>query len=391
MSKIFPVLAVLEGLMDSQAPQKEIMSTTLLVGVQHILETTGSLIEQLIVSGFPASNLILTGKSYSTNDQVALELERIGVTLIKDEENIKYGYFSKAFDKKVSRLWDYVENKLKNATQIQNIIVIDDGGRCIKSTPEFIKQNYKVAAIEQTSKGHHLLKETQCDIPVVLVSDSYEKTKLESQFIAEKILDQSLRLGVITNSKKNVCIIGMGNIGSALFKVISSRTRCVVSRLDIKDFNNKFPKFYDERNILVNSADIIFGCSGDDVLKGMRIDCLNGKKDFLSVSSEDIEFRTILRNLRRFKSVTQENEYLELKSGFSELRLWKNGFPVNFDKGRVSVSNEKISLTRGLLLSAVIQALEMFYTNSLQSGFLELDRKRSKEVLRIWKENSGSV
>ena len=113
---------------------------------------------------------------------------------------------------------------------------------------------------------------------------------------------------------------------------------------------------------LIQHNDIIFGCTGTDILKQVNLEhVFNGDKIFVSCSSEDKEFLSLLKWIQRDERFTfsanplLDISYITTKS--HKIRILRGGFPINFDNN-IEIEPEKdIQLTRTLLLGAIFQAL----------------------------------
>jgi hypothetical protein len=85
---------------------------------------------------------------------------------------------------------------------------------------------------------------------------------------------------------------------------------------------------------------------------------LCGTKELFSCSSGDIEFNSLLQLMARGKDGHRLDPLADLvyEAPRASLKVFRGGFPINFDGTAESVPAEEIQLTRGLLLGGVIQA-----------------------------------
>jgi hypothetical protein len=103
----FPTLPVVENLVRTPTPEiRERLSRTTLVAVQHLLESTGSLIDALLRLGLCPKNVFVLGKAYSSNPNVAAELRAKGVSVDPGRMGTTPGEFQEVFRRDVVRLWE---------------------------------------------------------------------------------------------------------------------------------------------------------------------------------------------------------------------------------------------------------------------------------------------
>ena len=119
----------------SQAPfQLGSLRGIMLVCVQHLLETTGSLIQTLLSLGLDPRNIHILGKSYSSNPVVEDRLRTLGVNVAETGRQRHWGEYSSQLTQDVGRLWTQVASAI-DAQRPDAVIVLDDGGFCIKGMP----------------------------------------------------------------------------------------------------------------------------------------------------------------------------------------------------------------------------------------------------------------
>ena len=107
-TKLFDELPLLDWIA-SQAPRPlESLSGIMLVCVQHLLETTGSLIQTLLSLGLDPKNIHILGKSYSSNPGVENRLRALGVNVAETGRQQHWGEYSTQLTEDVARLWTQV-------------------------------------------------------------------------------------------------------------------------------------------------------------------------------------------------------------------------------------------------------------------------------------------
>ena len=138
--QIIPKLEVLDRITDLILAQQNLpnMNEIIFVGVQHILETTVTLFDALIKLGIQPQNMYFTGKSYSSSAAIEQAIYSRQINLIANVEQNNFGEFQETFALQIKKLWDTVIKDLEQK-DIKRIIILDDGGRCLAATPNFLK------------------------------------------------------------------------------------------------------------------------------------------------------------------------------------------------------------------------------------------------------------
>ena len=353
----FPQLPLLEAIASRQSTViQRRLTQTLLVGVQHLLETTGSLMETLLRLGLRSENTLLLGKAYSSNADVVAELRGRGLLVDKGSLPTKPGGFEEVFRRDVDRLWNRALEKLRSGGYT-NLVVLDDGGRCLAKVPQEVHQLARVAGVEQTTGGLAWGGDSS-ELRVVEVATSGAKRVLESPMISRAVLgrlpavDESIHWGVV----------GLGNVGGAIASHLlkSGRTvRCF-------DHDPRIMETYpaairaDSFTQVIQDSEIVLGCTGDDLFaEGAAVEWRDGETILVSCSSEDREYRSLL-TAAAASGLLEEWTPLgpgRVRFADTRLRLLRGGFPLNFDGSRESVPAREIQLTRALLLGGLLQAL----------------------------------
>jgi hypothetical protein len=370
--RLFPELPVLNDLKQRVPPEaRRALSSVGMVCVQHLLETTGSLYELLFSLGVPRENVYILGKNYSTNQSVRRRLLAQGVNVYENNMQGRFSGFARTFDDEVSKLWERCSTRWNQKNAISRILVLDDGGHCVSKIPKSVMDKYAVRAIEQTTSGIRRL-ERMLQVPTINVALSAAKKYIEPPLISETIIEKVARIlqdRKVENRSLRCGVIGYGNIGRAVVDSLLAHGHKVgvFDRRPLRVLP-ECTTFADMQDLITNS-EYIFGCTGEDTIKDPKI--LNqstGRKVFLSCSSEDREFRSLLIYLLReypnkYKKGLDPKQTLELETRTLRMEIIRGGFPVNFDQQRDSVPAHDIQMTRGLLLGGLLQAALCDETN----------------------------
>ena len=359
----FPTLPILETLTEKINPkffQKPFSpQKTIVIGVQHLVETTGSLIQAIIDLGILPNNIFLLGKQYSSNTEVKFNLSKIGVYVHNSTLYHKSGNFMECIQGDITDLWKRASLQIKEI-EAETVIIIDDGGFCLSLIPSDICRRLNVVGIEQTTSGIQR-KNLFGNFPIIQVASSAVKTIIEPYFICDAILK---KMSDINELRPNLIygIIGIGNIGKVLANALLSRGFSTLVFDRLKSAMESFPKEIRCEKIdqIFCNSDSIIGCTGEDLSKyGEWVDKISGTKTLMSCSSSDTEFKGLLQSIETEKKHGNpyDNIIYKIPKKNVVLRIIRGGFPVNFDQSKESVPATNIQLTRGLLFSAFCQAI----------------------------------
>jgi len=345
------------------------LEEVIFVLVQHKLETTVTLIDALLALGARPENIILSGKCYSTSPVIADQLKKRKINVMEDSKPEEIGQYDKYNRRGLVKMWEIVANYLKNKNADQ-VIVMDEGGRCLETMPEFIRFEYKVAAIEQTRAGLYsdAVNVDQLVFPLVEVASCAVKKILEPPLIAIAILNRLKNLLLKLNPDPKTTffgVVGNGAIGNAVCKYLLSSGYKVLcydeNESAFKDISDK--NFYRVETIasVIANSNIILGCTGKDITEGLDIlSIVKKNKVFVSCTSEDKEFRDLLLKIGQNNNYIGEevlSDITYLSKNKSKITILQGGFPFNFDRNPWNVPAEDIEVTQGLLLGACIQAV----------------------------------
>lgn len=252
-----------------------------------------------------------------------------------------------------------------------NLIVADEGGHLHHHIP---RASYKyTAGVEQTTAG----LQKQWKIPVVLVCRSAAKLFFESQIIARGVVRKLESMDLLNN--RTVGLVGLGALGSAIAFNLITRGVTVLGN-DIRPLPQCFKSIAVDQNELLSRSDVILGCTGVDFLSESDLSKLFGEKFFISCSSTDVEFRSLINKLPKLKS------FGTITGSVGRLRciIPNGGYPINFDRANEWELFDEIILTRHLMLEGILQAITLIGT---QPRGVMLDPKKQLDIVLEWLEH----
>jgi hypothetical protein len=348
-----------------------------LVGVQHLLGTTGSLVVELLNLGLNAEDVFILGKHYSTDKAVRDDLSRLGVNTRVNNVVGKWGGFSGEFDNCVRKVWEDVTPAALDR-RWKGILILDDGGHCISGLPSELLKRLPVKGVEQTTSGVTRIGERPL-VPVINVALSAIKTRIEAPLVSETIVR---KIGdLLPASSVRAGVIGLGNIGGSIIRALQGRGDQVFG-FDVSEGSIAGATMCRSVDELIGKAEFIFGCTGEDATGTSWIGKVTGRKVFLSCSSEDREFRGLLTWLQtQLPNTTLTSaKDIELRLPNMHISLIRGGFPVNFDQEYESVPAKDIQITRSALLGGLAQAL----LTEATSGYIKLNSDLQRFVVEEW-------
>ncbi|MBP6104765.1 MAG: hypothetical protein KA508_06905 [Gammaproteobacteria bacterium] len=352
---------------------------TAFFGIQHILRTNVPLFQHLIDDlGANPQYIFLSGKGYSDNEEAEHLLENtLGIRYFK--LNPAYaampGKYQEVLRTHLRNNWDLFLKTIKGK-DIEKIVVFDEGGHCFETMPESLCFKYSMVGIEQTRGGLYSPSIEVLPFPLIEVASSALKRSLESPLIIEAVISKLKKLLQRKNTHINeetvFGVVGNGAIGSHLTQyLLSSGHHVMAFDENATAFVGpswKQKNFYRARDIreVIVRASYIFGCTGKDITQGASeyLHTLARDKVFVSCTSEDKEFKTLLRTISENKDSRQledpaflekESELRYISESGGVLTVLGRGFPINFDHSGESVPADQIQLTRALMLAAFIQ------------------------------------
>jgi S-adenosylhomocysteine hydrolase len=334
-----------------------------LVGVQHFVESTATLIHAIIQLGVKPERIWLTTKCYSHSRQVEAQIRSMGVNVIPPAKPDFPGDYLRAARRTAITTWEAFSEKENN---LQKLIVLDEGFRLLETMPESVALGkYELAAIEHTEGGLNSAFANAIPSPLIELASSAAKKILEPSLIASAIIvEVSKTIERLNLNKKTIFgVIGNGAIGKTITEYLLSLGHNVLVYDDNEHaFDNiAHSKFFRVGSIenVITRAECIFGCTGKDITKNLNVFALATRdKHFISCSSEDKEFLSLLKaigeNNRAY--IDPMTDIVGISNSGSKIVIIRGGYPINFNGSLVSVPTQQIQLTRGLLLGAFLQA-----------------------------------
>lgn len=420
-----------------KAVQKEVknLDRITFVCVQHLLYTSLDIFEALIELGANPNNMFLIGKHYSTCPDVVNKAIAMGIQVQKLTPLQSLGEYEKVFNQDVDNMWTRVRKHLKkNSKQTDRLMVLDDGGRCFKAMPKDISRQYHVVGLEQTTAGLVELNSLTIHNAVYVDVAKSASKSLEVDMISAVILDKMSNKLPAPKSGSTFGIVGIGAIGSALVKrmillgydvllydahrrtfddTASQSIRHTMSGDDtslssnVRKLRQALPKSFQEMNVpkgkiqwvdsvesLIHQSDYVFGCTGKDFAQSLDIKSLiTGHKHFISCSSEDKEFLSILQYIQENNPKNEWDPLGDVQwriNSDTTIHVVKGGFPCNFDHSGTSVPAKDIQLTRALILGGLIQAIvaaSSYRMNGIR-GSIMLDPTMQRFIVSKWATQS---
>jgi S-adenosylhomocysteine hydrolase len=364
------------------------LSNIVVIHINHylndILELNNvfaSICEKLVYIVVPYSmgTKILPSTSYPTyyheieNNEYVIKKDGSTITVTTDFYAAMYESIKLAFKKDVIPL----------INKSNKIIIIEDGGFHYSVVDELINtypvlRTAIIGSIEQTTSGvkryKDLINSINVPYPVLSVARSKIKMRLESHFIARRVIDELNYLLYTANnflSFHSVLIIGYGIIGRNISCALSA-LKCDVAVYDIDETilllakNDGLNVIKNVQNIKFTDNLIIIGATGESAFTSLMFFSFvkgSAKKIYLaSASSKRIEFQSIVNFFEAgdkdemYKQVIDEMENIRIeqkeygiiysfqyKNIEKKIILIANGYPVNFYRKNI------ISLTESVI------------------------------------------
>ncbi|MCD8542147.1 MAG: NAD(P)-binding domain-containing protein [Gammaproteobacteria bacterium] len=398
-NNVFVRLPVLDIMVDRlRRIEESPLCDTAVVYVHHPLRTSLNLLDSMFSIGLDPKNTFVLGKHYSENEWVVQETQRLGVHYQRCSAQTVLGGFDETFSFDINSLWETVVEDLDKKINIKNLLVLDHGGYAINFMPSSIQGRMNIVGLEKTSGGLINLVRQGCipSFPLINMANCATKKVLESPLIAEAVVEKLSPVIPVSREPTTCGVIGYGSIGKAIAeKLLSLGHRVIIydsdsSQLQSANLRKNFVSTSDLVS-LVASADLLFGCSGQDVTKSVEAFRLSPRdKTLVSCSSGDREFLTLLKlvqknNTSGIAANPLDNVVYESDFG-GKIKILRGGFPYNFDDTGESVPANEIQLTRALVFAGVIQAIDFFKNPTVvgKEGLYALDSGLQKFVVREW-------
>ena len=345
----------------SESYQGSSLDNMVIIGVQHILETTHSMFQSLYELGLKPKNIMLLGKCYSTCQEVYEEMIADGIDV--DPNSLSYSShvpFDAHFQDLIEKFITQRIGKLESQ-KIEKIIILDDGGKCIEIIQDKMESFAPLVAVEQTSSGFEALNAISLAFPVINVARSDTKLRLESPMIAEAAVQRLLlSMKKAKRPLKKALIIGGGSIGLAMQQKLKEQ-EVQTTIYDIKDSKESLLD-------LLKTHNLILGCTGKTSVTKDLHQHLHKDAVLASVSSSDREFDAV-----HLRKKVPKTDHCHSDLEISGVLLVRNGFPVNFDGERENIEPELIQLTIALMAAGILQGIQQGLEASL--GIIPLKKQ----------------
>lgn len=327
------------------------LKNTYILGAQHILPSTKSLIDACLILGMKRSHISLIGKCYSTDSKTFLQLkrEKIDVSAYSfyfdshQSYSDQYALYIKRF---FQEKWAFIKK-----FRPEKLLILDDGGFLIERVMKALPLPCQVIGIEQTSSGLKKLESSFLPFPLVEVASSFLKKEVESNFVAKyAAISLKKHVKALQAHPKNCLILGHGAIGKAV-------KRHLEKSFSVSVFDKKNPRTLLSKESFLShlkEVDLIIGCTGDYSLQRKEQNFLKKGAILASLSSGDIEFNGVdfRKNLPRSTICHQTIQS-------NGLCLLSSGFPCNFTADIKTVDPPEFALTRALLFLGILVAASL--------------------------------
>jgi len=429
---------------------------THLVAAPHFLPDLIDWMSALIDMGMKPQNIHLIGKQYSQVDAVRDKLRKIGIDVVDYTPTPMGQYYETLQNVDMPKFWEHSMEKIRDSLKTegaQNILVMDDGGRLLRSIPTELLNNpdVKIAGIEQTTNGFDVAREEGHSIDIVIPAMSALKLEFEPPFIADAVL-RKLRdkLGIFKN--RDVAVVGIGKIGGALCETLADNHNNIyvydtaVSITDgvLNDPKNLLPSsvnIYEAPAIghpkseaklirasqppssanyyvcngleqAVQNTNYVFGCTGRDIFKDIDLDKMTfqgvdkrlSETRFISVSSGDKEFLSLLQWISKQPNHLHHGPETKLGSRWdvtlnhngNKMRVLQQGFPINFDGKTGSGTPEEMQLISSFLMASVVQGYEYLKKYPVKStndgrNLIMLSPAVQRKIMETWLDKVPSI
>jgi hypothetical protein len=335
---------------------------TALIAVQHMLEQTVDLFDNIAALGLRRQNMFALGKVYSNSRPVIETLRHSGVTIIESTMP-EPGEFEQTFEKDAARLWQVAAEKLSNR-RIKRILVLDDGGSCITTAPPELRRRYAICGVEQTSLGMFHFEKKPPQFAVFSWARSAVKLQIGGPIFSQCLIER-LKGDLLDRNPEQLGVIGVGSIGRAFANLAAREGRRVLyydprQRLEMNPMPGTRVCRVESLEELMVRCDYVIGCSGRNPFQhNWPLKHRPGIK-FVSASSSDQEFGPIINYLRTKRDFQFDPESWDISSASGPcgpIDIAYLGYPYNFvSRAREAVPSDIVQLETGGLLAALIQA-----------------------------------
>ena len=339
----------------------------LLFGTQHLMRQALGLTWALNALGIRYQQMFISGKAYSTHPATFRELQALGVNLPPERA---YRFDLAQVEEQVTDLASLQRRfaRLKARQVNPTIVVLDDGGHALTNILHFVTEPYSIIGVEQTASGFIQPGIKSIPFPTVDVAASAVKRLCEPPMVIAAALHHADRI-LREWPTARVGIVGLGYVGSALFRALAARGVSLAIFDERPDAYPDLAKGIRARRVhdVFEHCDVIFGCTGSDITADLEAEVgargLTPRVRYLaSLSSGDDEFFSLKKALlRRCMPLARTYSWESIPDIVGEcwgssFTIARNGFPINFDNSGESAPLEQIQGTIAALIAAVCQA-----------------------------------
>lgn len=392
--KVYHILMDLVNIFTNST--EKLFNKVLLIGVQHLLRTTLEMFSVMKQLGL--QDAIIGGKTYSTHAKSAQQLEFLGFEYVKAQPQNGLGNFDYCMHQMTSDIWVRALNKIKQ-NEHELIIILDDGGDLLASTPISILQTHKnIIGIEQTTNGIVNPIVNKLPFPVISVAGAYSKTLIEYPHVAKDIAEKTKHLinkiNRVAESKPIIGIVGFGMMGNAIINELDDYLINVFEK-NKPHTNAQSIHYCDTLSDLITTSDIIIGCTGENIFEDdYALNTLlnsNKNKYLISTGSKDKEFIGLLRHIQKHstqKDCEPLNDIKYKNNNDKMIQIIRGGFPVNFTNKAHSVPPEHIWPTRASLLLSCLMGIKInskkFDLSKLDKNLIMLDPLMQFNIIKMY-------
>jgi S-adenosylhomocysteine hydrolase len=433
-----PAMGAFEELVERYAG-KNILEGFRLVGIQHLLNSTASLVRALARTGVAPPQLFLIGKPYSQNRGVVTDLRHEGFDAHLAAQLSHPGRTAVQRNTTETDREMIIKTIERGLAGDGRFLILDDGGELIKLIHErFGDYADRFVAVEQTRKGIRLLEGLNLRFPVINVAECWAKLTYEAPMIGRAIgkavsgkLDKLRQAGI--NPGRRATLVGYGVVGQALARDLMRRG-FQVDMFDAETNPRRRAKLRAQARAagvgILNSLDeavaqgnILISATGSTTLRAEHIERLpNGAVLFNAASGNteilpapgmyhdpnlraeaaprprkrdpgpflprNVELATRFRGCRLVIGNSSDGAHQDTilhTSNGKEILLANDGTVINFSGDTYSVPPRYIQLTRGLLYLGLLQA-----ARARAPGVRRLARQPQRDLVAAVMADLGS-
>jgi len=382
------------------------------IAVQHLFPTTNELLTSLAENGLDPTKATVSGKNYSTNQDVLYRLRSDGWDIPTLSMTKLLLTNPDGSTREVSPLGGYMQKMFADVAKLKEtdpaafaklkapqFVILDEGGKLLKILHEHFKDfAHLVVAVEQTDRGIQIIEDMKAHgqellCPVVNVARSAAKKNNESPMIGESVVHSTFtaleQMGgkQLQITPKEAVVVGYGAVGKATADALKRRGfKVFVYDTDPTKMAQakKEGCTIGERTAMLKHGHLLFSCTGRTTMTPDEFDALLPKHAVLvNAASGNHELGMDTRDEggnflkegeradeRGFRRATWKGLDLNLgdiaggdemasavvrgKDGAERLVV-RSGYVVNMTD---DIPPEYIQLTRSLLLAACLQSVD---------------------------------